>query len=113
MSEFFDFPAESRKRIGIKIRIRPFLCAERFEGGMSVIMSGIHDQGVRQGMQNLAHGVKHEIRIAVTAAVDEQRVPGENRGIVSQTVADAAVIVPGCKKTFDPGAEKAEGNRRL
>jgi len=106
--QFSQLFPERLQRRAIQVRVILFLLAERTEGDRAVIVAGINDHLVRQRQNPLRQRIVHLLRAAVADAADEQRIPGEQRRIVGEPVADRIAGVAGGGDRLDPAVSERE-----
>ena len=70
-------------------------------GTAPVVVPRINLIAAGEWIEDLAHGVKHGVGIAIAAPVNKERIAGEDRGIIAQAVDDTIHRVSRCMEALD------------
>src|SRR5262249_38725426 len=94
------------------------LLADAGTGEAAIVVGGIHDAGIRQREDLVAHRREQHARIALLevgapAAADQQRVAGEHHRMVVEHVARAAVGVARCGAGLQASLPQGNGIKTL
>ena len=98
---------ELRKRFRGQVGIHTLLPPQGIAGKLSVIVSGIDRQAIRQRPETAQRG-KHRLRSAESATADKQGISGKQRGIIRGSVADGIRRMSRRKKTFQKSLPERE-----